>query len=156
MTKPAVALASPVADARAGRLTPNDRIVLSCLEQRNVPMKAYELLESLRNEGINAPMTVYRALSRLCEKGRVRKIESINAYYALPEPEKGEVGAFLLCQQCEAVGFQHLSKSTISELVSDVEVLDAAIELRTGCLSGRGPLFSGSCPKRAANGSAVN
>ena len=133
MTKTATAANSSAASARSGRMTPNDRVVLACLQQMKTPMKAYDLLEALRHEGINAPMTVYRALGRLCDRGRVRKIESTNAYYAIPEDEQGGIGAFLLCGECGNVGFKHLAKEAVDSLVPDVEVRDATIELTVSC-----------------------
>lgn len=141
---------------RAERLTPNDRLVLTTLEQQNRPMKAYDLLACLKDQGINAPMTVYRALGRLCDRGRVRKIESTNAYFAIPEPKKGEVGAFLLCQRCGAVGFEPLAEASIEGLVGGVEVYDASIELRTGCLGDRNALSMGACLEEKGGEELVN
>jgi Fur family zinc uptake transcriptional regulator len=109
-------------------------------------MKAYELLECLREEGINAPMTVYRALGRLAERGLVRKIESLNAYYALPSGAEGGCAAFLICRHCEALGYREIGTGEVARLTGDLDVSDAYIELRTDCLSGLA-LLSGSCGK---------
>ncbi|MEO1657280.1 MAG: transcriptional repressor [Pseudomonadota bacterium] len=125
--------------------TQNDRTVLSCLQTSQAPMKAYELLEALRSKGINAPMTVYRALSRLSAGGHVRKIESLNAYYAMPEGDRGSYGAFFLCDGCDAIAFKQLSAEELNKLVPGVDVTDAAIELRTKCVAPLGPLLSGRC-----------
>jgi Fur family zinc uptake transcriptional regulator len=128
------------------RMTRNDRTVFTCLENHGQPMKAYELLECLRQEGINAPMTVYRALSRLTDRGLVRKIESLNAYYALPPGEKASCAAFLICRRCKALSFRHLDGEVVSSLTKGIEVADAYIELKTDCLARHGEtLMSGAC-----------
>lgn len=129
--------------------TQNDRIVLSCLQTSQSPMKAYELLEALRGEGINAPMTVYRALSRLASGGHVRKIESLNAYYAIPENDRGRFGAFFICEQCDAIGFKQLSAEEMHSIAPEVEITDAAIEFKTKCASPMGPLLTGNCTRRS-------
>lgn len=129
------------------RFTRNDRTVLACLERQNSPMKAYDLLECLRQEGINAPMTIYRALGRLVGHGRVRKIESLNAYYAVPKGEEGGCGAFLICQDCGAIGFRQLDTALVSDLVDDLQIVDASIELKTKCLAGDEELLSGKCSR---------
>ncbi|MEO1041503.1 MAG: transcriptional repressor [Pseudomonadota bacterium] len=125
--------------------TQNDRMVLTCLQDTKTPMKAYELLEALRSQGINAPMTVYRALSRLAAGGHVRKIESLNAYYAIPEDNRGGFGAFFICDGCGAIGFRQLSAEDIGKILPDVDIVDAAIEFKASCVSSLGPLLSGKC-----------
>ncbi|MEM0928264.1 MAG: hypothetical protein AAGI89_03125 [Pseudomonadota bacterium] len=144
MQSPATGALQRARKSRDG-FTQNDRMVLSCLQESQAPMKAYELLESLRNEGINAPMTVYRALSRLASSGHVRKIESLNAYFAVPEDGRGNFGAFFLCDGCDAIAFRQLSAEDLQRLVPDMDVVDAAIEIRTKCVSSLGPLLSGRC-----------
>ncbi|MCQ8184088.1 Fur family transcriptional regulator [Parvularcula maris] len=130
------------------RMTRNDRAVLGCLEDLARPMKAYELLECLREHGINAPMTVYRALARLTDRGLVRKIESLNAYYALPGEARGECAAFLICRHCEALSFRKVDAAAVSGLVGDLDISDAYIELTTDCLSEESVLLSGGCRKQ--------
>ena len=67
-----------------------ERVVLTGLPrpQRSIlakladqgPLKAYELLNLLKHDGIKAPMTVYRALDKLQAKGLVLKLEAENAF----------------------------------------------------------------------------
>jgi len=120
---------------RGVRLTHNDSTVLACLRQQSGPMKAYDLLESLRGEGINAPMTVYRALSRLTGHGLVKKIESINAFYAIPEGEKGHIGAFFISAETGAMAYRLLDDQQIEALGGSMRLLDASIELTVDRLS---------------------
>ena len=60
-------------------LTKNQRIVLDLLQNSGEPLKAYFILDSLKKEGLNSPLQVYRALDKLVELGKIHKIESINS-----------------------------------------------------------------------------
>ncbi|MEM1380019.1 MAG: transcriptional repressor [Pseudomonadota bacterium] len=131
--------------ATNGRLTRNDQVVLACLQRHKRPMKAYDLLESLRHEGINAPMTVYRALGRLTGHGKVVKIESINAFYAIPEDGQQGVGAFFICAKCGTIAFRMLDPDAVANLADGLDVEGASIELRTGCMPDGDDILSGSC-----------
>ena len=48
--------------AESETLTKNQALVLERLEAANSPLSAYELLDQLREEGIKAPLQIYRAL----------------------------------------------------------------------------------------------
>ena len=61
-------------------LTKNQRIVLDLLKNSGEPLKAYFILDSLKKEGLNSPLQVYRALDKLVELGKIHKIESINSF----------------------------------------------------------------------------
>ena len=139
--------AQPRSGYSPARLTHNDRTVLACLERFETPMKAYDLLESLRQEGINAPMTIYRALSRLIAHGMVRKIESLNAFYAVSEDERGSFGAFLICENCKAVGFRKIARDDLRNLAPDLDITDATIELKTSCVAASDSVVSGKCAR---------
>lgn len=65
-------------------------------------MKAYDLLERLKGEGVRAPMTVYRALDGLAAKGLVHKIDALNAFVVCAHNGGHEVEKFLICTQCGA------------------------------------------------------
>lgn len=127
------------------RLTRNDQVVLACLEDYGAPMKAYALLEEVRKDGINAPMTVYRALTRLTGQGRVKKIESLNAYYALPRRDDAGVAGFVICETCEQVGIHWFSDDDLRALVPGVPITDASIELKTSCAAALGDGLEERC-----------
>jgi Fur family zinc uptake transcriptional regulator len=95
----------PTASRRQARSLPrNQRLVLDTLRQERGARTAYELLESLRDEGFRAPLTVYRALEGLREKGLVHRIESIKAFVACCEADHhDERPAFALCARCGSV-----------------------------------------------------
>lgn len=80
-------------------LTRNQSIVLAALRSSVEPIKAYDLLEQVKEKGLRSPMTVYRALAELCRRGLASKLESVKAYTArLPEGDSAPV--FLICENC--------------------------------------------------------
>lgn len=145
MPAPSRGITSGPSHARGPRLTRNDHKVLALLREVARPLKAYEILEALRDQGINAPMTVYRSLARLSDQGIVRKIESINAYFALPEGDEA-FGVFLLCDTCGMVGYRSLDREAVEQLVpEDVQLRSAAIELTIACVGGDTGLTDAVC-----------
>jgi Fur family zinc uptake transcriptional regulator len=92
--------------ARRGlRLTALRRRVMELVAQQGRPVKAYELLDLIRQERDGAaPPTVYRALDFLLEHGFIHKLESINAFIACGHLEDdagvGHQPPFLICDRC--------------------------------------------------------
>jgi Fur family zinc uptake transcriptional regulator len=90
-------------DARGLRLTPLRREVLELVAKARRPVKAYDLLESLRDRHAGAaPPTVYRALDFLLENGFIHKLESINAFVFCQHPAEAHQVPFLICDVCES------------------------------------------------------
>lgn len=87
------------------RLTPLRQRVLELVWQNHEPVKAYDILDLLKQEhSSSAPPTVYRALEFLQEQGLVHKIESLNAYVGCGSPaESHRSSQFLICKQCGCV-----------------------------------------------------
>jgi Fur family zinc uptake transcriptional regulator len=83
----------------------NETLVFEFLEAAGKPASAYEILDALREDGLRAPLQVYRALSKLIESGTVHRIESLNAFVACKHQECGgnEVSIFMLCERCDNV-----------------------------------------------------
>lgn len=86
------------------RLTRNQHLVLSVLEESDRPLTAYRILDELREAGLNAPLQIYRALEKLVELGRVHRLESLNAFVACCHAVRGHVHnhitAFQICKDC--------------------------------------------------------
>ena len=84
---------------RQGR---NRQLVLDALERARKPLGAYELLEILREDGLRAPLQIYRALNQLINDGTVHKIESLSSYALCTGLECGNHGhaAFAICRAC--------------------------------------------------------
>ena len=66
----------------------NSEIVFEYLKNKANPLTAYELLNGLRSKGMITPTTIYRALDKLTDSGRIHKIESLNAWTVCCENHK--------------------------------------------------------------------
>lgn len=89
---------------RGVRLTAQRARVLELVWGSHQPVGAYELLERLRAEGLNAaPPTVYRALEFLLAQGLIHRIESLSAYVGCTCPGERHGAQFLICDCCHAV-----------------------------------------------------
>lgn len=97
----------------------NESLVYDFLEDAGKPASAYEILDALRDEGLRAPLQVYRALSKLIDSGSVHRIESLNAFVACRHHGCGgdEVSIFMLCERCDNVT-EAVDTATAAALVS--------------------------------------
>jgi len=89
--------------ARGLRLTPIRAYVLGLIARADRPLKAYDLLDQVREgggPGAAAPPTVYRALDFLLANGFIHKLESVNAFTACCHPTFPHSAPFLICDQC--------------------------------------------------------
>ena len=86
-------------------LTRNQKLVLERLTEAAGPLSAYDILDRLRTEGIKAPLQIYRALEKLCEKGLAHRLESLNAFVACDRSHDHRSGltAFAICSRCGQV-----------------------------------------------------
>lgn len=92
---------SRACELRGLRLTPLRLRVLELIAAEAKPVKAYELLDRLKNEhGSAAPPTVYRALDFLLENRFIHKLESINAFVGCHHPNEAHQVPFLICDVC--------------------------------------------------------
>jgi len=91
--------------ATHGTLTRNETRVLEKLEAAPGPLSAYALLDQLREQGLRAPLQVYRALDGLIRHGLVHRLESMNAFVACCEPHdhSHRMIAFAICDGCGQV-----------------------------------------------------
>jgi Fur family transcriptional regulator, zinc uptake regulator len=83
--------------------------ILHALEEAPRPLSAYDLLDRLRPTGVAAPLTIYRALDKLIEAGKVHRIESLNAFVACRNgehhheqagPAQPRTVGFTICDRC--------------------------------------------------------
>ena len=92
--------------ARGLRLTPIRSRVLGLIAEAGKPVKAYDLLDSVRagkGAGADAPPTIYRALDFLLANGFIHKLESINAFVACHHPNAAQHSVpFLICDRCHS------------------------------------------------------
>jgi Fur family zinc uptake transcriptional regulator len=97
----------------------NESLVYDYLEAAGKPASAYDILDALRDQGLRAPLQVYRALTKLIESGAVHRIESLNAFVACKHHACGgsEVSIFMLCERCDQVT-EALDTTTAAALAS--------------------------------------
>jgi len=86
-------------------LTKNQALVMAALSQADGPLSAYGILDLLRDEGLRAPLQVYRALDKLVEFGMVHRLESLNAFVPCRHTDSTEkdMVAFTICESCGSV-----------------------------------------------------
>lgn len=90
------------------QFTPVRRRVLELLLQQHSAMGAYDILDTLRDEGLGSqPPVAYRALDFLVSHGFAHKIERLNAFIACAHPGRDHTPAFLICRSCDAVAEAH-------------------------------------------------
>jgi Fur family zinc uptake transcriptional regulator len=87
---------------RGIRLTPLRAQVLGLVAAAGKPIKAYDLLDRLKQGSASAaPPSVYRALDFLLEQGFIHRLESINAFIGCHHPQVRHSVPFLICDGCQ-------------------------------------------------------
>lgn len=122
---------------RGGALTPLRKMVLTFLLEADRPIKAYDMLQKLRDDRSANPPTIYRTLEFLIETGLAHRIESLNAYVACGHWDHGHAAVFLLCEGCGSAGELHAGEA-YKRLAHDVSGVNfkmrgAVIEVRGLC-----------------------
>lgn len=103
-------------EERGLRLTPLRKEVLGLIAATDKPIKAYDLLDQLREKhGSAAPPTVYRALDFLLENGFIHKLSSINAFVSCHHPAEAHQVPFLICDKCS--GAQEVCDERVADLI---------------------------------------
>ncbi|GJL92483.1 Fur family transcriptional regulator [Hyphococcus sp.] len=92
-----------VSRKRPAGLLKNEKLVWDVLAASRDPLKAYEILDKLKELGVRAPMTVYRALDGLEAKGHIHKIDGMNAFMLCNHDGPHVVQTFLVCENCSTV-----------------------------------------------------
>ena len=120
-------------------LTEKQQSVLQCLTRASKPLTAYEMLDQLHDDGFRAPPQVYRALNKLCEMGRIHRLETLNAFVACDQHDCGTQvpSVFLICTECQTVSEIHArgAWNGLSELIlhNGFRLNQAVIELSGIC-----------------------
>ena len=99
-------------------LTKNQRIVLNLLQDSGEPLKAYFILDSLKKEGLNSPLQVYRALDKLVELGKIHKVESLNSFIICNNSNCASDTAFTICERCGKV--KEIKNNNLTEGVNEL------------------------------------
>lgn len=104
----ALQAAEALCEERGERLTPVRRRVLELVLTSDTPVKAYDLLASLKpGEGSAKPPTVYRALDFLMRLGLVHKVEALNAFVGCTHSHDAGAAELFICTQCGSVQERH-------------------------------------------------
>ena len=97
------------------KLTKNQALVLKVLSKASQPLGAYAILDELRGHGFKAPLTVYRALDQLADKGLVHKLESLNSWTSCCGDHHANPPVFEICNDCGNVT-EHFDKELLRNL----------------------------------------
>ena len=101
------------------KLMPVQALIYQSIRSKTAPQSAYEILDMIRTTLPNAkPMTVYRALSYLEDKGLVHKIRSNLTYTSCENATHEGRALFLICQQCKIVKEINIKQSLLQILGS--------------------------------------
>ena len=120
-------------------LPKNENLVWEVLAAAQEPLKAYEILDKLKDKGVRAPMTIYRALDGLELKGHIHKLDGMNAFVLCNHEGPHMVQTFLVCENCSTV--QELEvravEADIAPAVSAAEfkMTTARLEIKGYCRS---------------------
>lgn len=112
-------------DPGLANLTRNERLVYMALKSAGQPLKAYDLLDILKSKGVRAPMTIYRALEGLEQKGLVHKLDALNAYVLCNHEEPHQIQSFLVCEQCSNVEEIDAGVSSTPSVESNIKAVVA-------------------------------
>lgn len=96
--------------------------VLAVLRQRREPVSAYDVLADLRLAHPRiAPTRIYRALSALTERGKVHRLESLNAFVACQCGGHQQASVLSICGSCSLVE-ESIKPDALEELGQVVRV----------------------------------
>jgi len=93
--------------------------MLGIMRHRACPLSAYEILEELgKTKRKIAPMTVYRALAAMTDRGDAQRIESLGAYIPGHGADRDTASILSICDDCGAV-----QETEAPEVLSHVDML---------------------------------
>ena len=123
--------------AESPRRKKNAERAFEHLRQQTKALSAYQIFDDLRDQGVTAATTVYRALDQLVASGHVHRIESLNAFTVCADPHHGESPVFEICKECgdvtERVGTGLTENIAILSRRSGFQPEHSVIEIRGRC-----------------------
>lgn len=121
-------------------LTRNERLVFGVLKTSGKPLKAYDILEQLMEQGIRSPMTVYRALSALQERKLIHKVTHLNAFILAEDADQPRVLASVTCRKCAKTELIDVPQPLLKRLFGEADLsVDGYV------IEGLGECSSGTC-----------
>jgi Fur family zinc uptake transcriptional regulator len=86
------------------RLTSLRRTILEILLMADSPVKAYDILEMMRDRGQRiTPATVYRTLEFLLQNGLIHRVNALNAYISCTCKHDSDALLIFVCSQCRKI-----------------------------------------------------
>lgn len=129
--------AAELCSQRKGLLTPLRRKVLTLLLEAERPVKAYDMLGQLKDDGDAKPPTVYRALDFLVEMGLVHRIASLQAFAPCKHWRHEHTACLLVCDGCGLAAELDIDDVMVSltgeAATVDFKPEDAVIEVHGLC-----------------------
>lgn len=125
-------------------LTKNEAMVYEAMKLTDRPQKAYDLLDVLKESGVRAPMTIYRALEGLEAKGLVHKLDALNAFVRCNHEEPHAIQTFLVCDDCNSVEEIESAVATAPSVEANVKsvVVEKGFRMSAARLE-----IKGTCPR---------
>ncbi len=124
---------------RPSNLAKNEKLVWETLAVTGEPLKAYEILDKLKETGVRAPMTVYRALEGLESKGHIHKLDGLNSFVLCTHEGPHAVQTFLVCEGCSTVKELEVlaveADITPAVRAANFDMHTARLEIKGTCIS---------------------
>jgi len=125
------------------RITRLRHDILAILRSKNAPVKAYDLIERMREQGRRVtPTTMYRTLEFLQQNGFIHRVNFLNAYLPCTGVHKSHAALLLfVCSQCgqtreiEDTILYESMRVRLDELGIPLE--DGRVEIQAACFSCR-------------------
>jgi Fur family zinc uptake transcriptional regulator len=118
------------------RLTKLRRAILELLLAADGPVKAYDLIELMRDKGERlTPATVYRALNFLLHYGLAHRVTSLNAFVPCTGSRDERSVLMLVCSECRKA--EELDDPVLYEAVR-TRLDELGMSLRDNCIEMRG------------------
>jgi Fur family zinc uptake transcriptional regulator len=88
---------------KSNMLSVHGKEILALLASNSEYFTAYEILAHMKDRGVKAAPTVYRALEKLLELHHIHRLESVNGYVACRQNNEGHLPQFTICKECKTV-----------------------------------------------------
>lgn len=82
-------------------------LTLQALKQSPEPLTAYQILKSLKKQGVRSAPIVYRALDTLQKEGLVHRVERLNAYLPCNHAHPHPLSIITVCDSCQQTSELH-------------------------------------------------
>lgn len=135
--------AAPPPERKVARITRLRHDILAVLRSESAPVKAYDLIERMREQGRRVtPTTMYRTLEFLLQNGFIHRVNFLNAYLPCTGTHKSHTALLLfVCSHCgqtkeiEDATLYESMRARLGELGIPLE--DSRIEIQAACPSCR-------------------